>query len=158
MLVGVDTGGGPVKLNDEDGIQVANVQEDLELHDVTVQATATEQLIYHDEAKVYIKGSGFNPNGNTLRFSNGILGKSVNYTIKSTTSDLITLSLSPESNWRKNVENLPGYLTLLAVNAGEGFVAVGPTNSAKGRDIATVFERPTVYSDQVRYFYYLRSV
>jgi hypothetical protein len=151
-VVGVDTGGGPVKLNDDVGIQVADVQEDLELHDISVLATATEQLIYHDEPSVYIKGTGFNPKGNTLRFANGLLGKAVNYTTKSTTSELITLSRSPTSFWRKNVENLPGYLTLLAVNAGEGFVAVGPVNSAKGRDIATVFERPAVFSSQVKLY------
>ena len=148
-VVGVDTGGGPVKLNGEEGVLVANVENDLELHDISVEATATEQLIYHDEPKIYIKGKGFNPQGNTLRFANGILGKSVNYTTKSTTSELILLSLVPTSAWRKNVENLPGYLTLLAVNAGEGFVAVGPTNANKGRDVATVFERPVVYSSQV---------
>ncbi len=148
-VVGVDTGGGPVKLNGEEGVTVAMVQEDLALHDVSVESTATEQLIYNDEPKVVVKGKGFNSLGNTLRWSNGILGKNVNYTIKSQTSELITLSLVPGSHWRKNVENLPGYLTLLAVNAGEGFVAVGPTNSGKGRDIATVFERPDVFSSQV---------
>jgi len=43
-------------------------------------------------------------------------------------------------------------LTLLAVNAGEGYVAVGPTNAAKGRDIATVFERPVVYSSNTKLY------
>ena len=151
-VVGVDTGGGPVKLNGDEGIQVADVQGDLDLHDVSVQATATEQLIYHDDPRIYIKGSGFNPSGNTLRFANGLLGKGLNYTTKSTTEQLVTLTLVPGSHWRKNVENLPGYLTLLAVNAGEGFVAVGPTNAAKGKDIATVFERPDVFSSQTKLF------
>jgi hypothetical protein len=58
----------------------------------------------------------------------------------------------PGSHWRKNVENLPGFLTLLAVNAGEGFVAVGPTNAAKGRDVATVFEKPTIYSSNTKLY------
>ena len=153
LLVGLDSGGGPVKLNEGEGIQIADVQADLDAHGVTVLATATEQLIYNDEPKVFIKGSGFNPQGNTLRFSNGLLGKAVNYTVKANTPELLTLSLVPTSHWRKNVDNLPGYLTLLAVNAGEGFVAVGPTNSGKGRDIATVFERPSVYSSNVSIFY-----
>jgi len=152
MILGVDTGAGPVKLNGDDGILVGNVEEDLELHNIYVESTATEQLIYHDEAKIFIKGKGFNPQGTTLRFANGLLGKSVNYTTKSTTSELMLLSLVPTSGWRKNVENLPGYLTLLAVNAGEGFVAVGPTNSAKGKDIATVFERPNVFSSNTKLF------
>lgn len=151
-VVGVDTGGGPVKLNGDEGIQVADVQADLDLHEVSVQASATEQLVYHDDPRIYIKGSGFNPSGNTLRFANGLLGKGLNYTTKSTTDQLITLTLVPGSHWRKNVENLPGYLTLLAVNAGEGFVAVGPTNAAKGKDIATVFERPDVFSSQTKLF------
>ena len=151
-VVAVDTGGGPVKLNGEAGVKIADVQADLDLHTITVQATATEQVIYNDDSRITIKGSGFNPSGNTLRFANGILGKGLNYTTKSTTDETITLTLVPGSHWRKNVENLPGYLTLLAVNAGEGFVAVGPMNSGKGKDIATVFERPDVYSSQTKLF------
>lgn len=152
-VVGVDTGGGPVKLAGEEGMRVAEVQADLDLHGVTVETSAPDQVIYHDQATVTIKGTGFNPLGNTLRFANGILGKGINYTtVGTTTSELITLRITAGSHWRKNVENLPGYLTLLAVNAGEGFVAVGPTNAAKGRDVATVFERPTVYSSMLKLF------
>jgi hypothetical protein len=58
----------------------------------------------------------------------------------------LTLRLTPGSLWRMNVENLPGYLTLLAVNAGAGFVAVGPVYAAKHRDIARVFEKPNIFS------------
>ena len=107
-------------------------------------------MIYHDEPHILISGAGFNPLGNTLRFANGILGKGVNFTTISTTESQISLRIVPGSHWRKNVENLPGFLTLLAVNAGEGFVAVGPTNAAKGRDVATVFERPAVYSGNTK--------
>lgn len=151
-VIGVDTGGGPVKLNGDDGIRVAEVQADLDLHGVTVETTATEQVIYHDQASIVIKGSGFNTLGNTLRFANGILGKGVNYTTSQTSESQITLKVVSGSHWRKNVENLPGFLTLLAVNAGEGFVAVGPTNAAKGRDVATVFERPIVYSGNTKLY------
>ena len=35
-IVGVDTGGGPVKLNGEDGVQVAEVHDNLDQHGVTV--------------------------------------------------------------------------------------------------------------------------
>ena len=149
LLVGIDSGGGPIKLNVGEGIQVADVQPDLDAHSVTVLATATEQLIYNDEPKVFVKGTGFNPQGNTLRFSNGLLGKAVNYAVKDNTPNRLTLSLVPTSHWRQDGDNLPGYLTLLAVNAGDGFVAVGPMNSGKGVDIATVFERPSVYSSNV---------
>jgi len=151
-VIGVDTGGGPVKLNGEDGVRVAEVQADLDLHGITVETTAPDQVIYHDQPTISIKGTGFNPLGNTLRFANGILGKGINYTTVTTTEDTITLRIVPGSHWRKNVENLPGFLTLLAVNAGEGYVAVGPTNAAKGRDVATVFERPTVYSSNTKLY------
>eukprot|EP00602_Paraphysomonas_sp_CaronLab_P000644 CAMPEP_0185025370 /NCGR_PEP_ID=MMETSP1103-20130426/8354_1 /TAXON_ID=36769 /ORGANISM="Paraphysomonas bandaiensis, Strain Caron Lab Isolate" /LENGTH=924 /DNA_ID=CAMNT_0027558559 /DNA_START=154 /DNA_END=2928 /DNA_ORIENTATION=+ len=145
-VIGVDTGGGPVKLNGEVGVVVATVEDNLDAHFVKVEDTESEQVIYHDDPSVKIKGSGFNPDETTLRFNNGLLGKGVNYTITSLSENSMTLRLTPGSLWRKNVENLPGYLTLLAVNAGEGFVAVGPTNAGKGRDVARVFERPNVFS------------
>ena len=81
-----------------------------------------------------------------LRFANGLLGKGVNYTSLTQSTTSIVLTLSPGSHWRRNVENLPGYLTLLAVNAGAGFVAVGLTNAIKGVDVAKVFERPLLFS------------
>lgn len=151
-IVGVDTGGGPAKIGGDDGVLVAVVEADLDLHGVTVQATADSQVIYHDDPNILISGSGFNTQGNSLRFANGLLGKGVNFTTVSTTDDSIAIRLVPGSAWRKNVENLPGYLTLLAVNAGEGFVAVGPANAAKGRDIATVFERPQIFSANTKLF------
>jgi len=144
-LIGIDTGAGPVKVNGDEGIVVADIQNDLDQHSVAVDAS-DEQVVYHDEPNVIISGTGFNPQGNSLRFSNGLLGKGINFTTVSTTASQISLRLTPGSFWRKNTENLPGFLTLLAVNAGEGFVAVGPLNAAKGRDIATVFERPQVFS------------
>jgi hypothetical protein len=145
-VVGIDTGGGPVKLNGDIGIKVGEVEADLEGHSITASETAENQVIYHDEASIKVKGSGFNPDDTTLRFSNGLLGKGVNYTISSLSETSMTLRLTPGSFWRKNVDNLPGYLTLLAVNAGQGFIAVGPKNAGKGRDIARVFERPNVFS------------
>ena len=161
-IVGVDTGGGPVKLNDDrhdgvlvegdEGVLVAIVQADLDLHGVTVETSATRQLIYHDEPNIIITGTGFNTQGNTLSWANGILGKGISYTTVATSQTSISIRIVPGSHWRKDVENLPGYLTLLAVNAGEGFVAVGPTNAAKGRDIATVFERPAIYSSNTKLY------
>jgi len=151
-VVGVDTGGGPVKVNGEDGIRVAEVQADLGAHGVTVESSADQQIIYHDEINLMISGSGFNPSGTTLRFANGILGSGVNYTTASTTDTTMALRLVAGSHWRKNVDNLPGYLTLLAVNAGEGYVAVGPNNAGKGRDVATVFERPKIYSSNTKLY------
>jgi hypothetical protein len=151
-VIGIDSGGGPVKLNGDDGVIVAEVQADLDLHGVKVETTAPSQVIYHDDSDISITGTGFNPDGVTLRFTNGILGNNVNYTTTAISEASISLRLVPGSFWRKNVENLPGYLTLLAVNAGSGFVAVGPTNAAKGRDVATVFERPQVFSSNTKIY------
>lgn len=152
VIKGIDTGGGAVRVGGEDGVQVAVVSDNLPEHLVTVESTFVDQVIYHDEPTIYIKGTGFNTLGNTLRFANGILGKGINYTLTDSTETMLTLTLTPGSSWRANMDNLPGYLTLLAVNTGEGFVAVGPINSVKGRDIATVFERPTVHSGNTKLF------
>ena len=152
VIKGVDTGGGPVRVGGDEGVQVAVVSANLPEHQVTVESSFVDQVIYHDEPTIYIKGSGFNPLGNTLRFANGILGKGINYTLTESTDSRLTLTLTPGSFWRGNMDNLPGFLTLLAVNAGEGFVAVGPINSVKGRDIATVFERPTVHSGNTKLY------
>lgn len=149
---GIDTGGGAVKIGGDEGVQVAVVSDNLPEHQVTVDSTFLDQVIYHDQSLITISGSGFNTLGNTLRFSNGILGRGVNYTVTKNTESTLTLQLTPGSFWRGNMDNLPGYLTLLAVNAGEGFVAVGPVNSAKGRDVATVFERPNVVSGNTKLY------
>jgi len=151
-VIGVDTGGGPVKLNGDEGIKVADVQANLDLHSVSVTETSNDQLVYADDPNLLISGSGFNPVGNSFRFSNGLLGAGVNFTVVTTAEDSIKLRLTPGSFWRKNFDNLPGVLTLLAVNAGEGFVAVGPTNAGKGRDVAMVFERPAIYSDNKKIY------
>jgi hypothetical protein len=149
VLVSVDTGGGPVKVRGDDGILIGNVEEKL---DLGVDTTVNSQLVYADEPNIMISGDGFNPVGNTLRWSNGILGGGINYTTVSTSESQIFIRLVPGSYWRRNFENLPGPLTLLAVNVGEGFVSVGPTNSGKGRDVALIFERPKVFSDNKKIY------
>jgi hypothetical protein len=101
-VIGVDTGGGPVKTDGEDGVRVAEVQADLDLHGVTVETTADQQLIYWDEPNIMITGTGFNAAGNTLRWANGILGKGVNYTTTSTSETSISLRIMPGSHWRTN--------------------------------------------------------
>jgi hypothetical protein len=145
-VIGVDTGGGPVKLNGDAGVQVADVQENVDYHPIQVDRTAYTQLLYTDDPQLIISGEGFNVVGNTLRFSNGLLGQNINYTTTATTANSITLRLVPGSFWETNVQHLPGPLTVLAVDAGQGFVPVGPMNSGDGCDIATVFERPVVHA------------
>jgi len=146
VVKGIDTGGGAVKINGDAGVVVAEVQADLDQHRVSVETTLDDQLVYDDELSLVVYGSGFNPTGTALRWVNGLKGGGVNYTTSSTSDSKITLSLVPGSHWRLNFDNLPGALTLLAVDAGEGFVAAGPINSQKGRDIAMVFERPALNS------------
>jgi hypothetical protein len=48
-VIGVDTGGGPVKLNGDEGIRVTEVQADLDLHGITVESTNSQQFLYHDD-------------------------------------------------------------------------------------------------------------
>ena len=147
-IIGIDTGGGALKLNGQIGVVVAVVAADLEEHVVTVESTSY-QYIYHDETSIAITGVGFNKQGNTLRFASGILGNGVNYTTTLTTPTSISLRLVSGSSWRNNMKYLPGFLTLLAVDTGEGFVAASLLNAWGGRAVATVFERPDVHSANV---------
>jgi hypothetical protein len=151
-VIGVDTGGGPVKTNGDEGVQVASILTDDIIGTVSVATTASTQLIYDDEPTIIISGSGFNPVGNVLRFSNGLLGNNVNYTTISTTGITLTLRLVPGSHWRKSIESLPGTLNIVAINTGFGFIAVNLPSSGKGSEVATVFERPAVYSNNVKIF------
>jgi hypothetical protein len=139
-VVSVDTGGGPVKVNGDDGVKVAFVQADF-----SAESTAADQMVYWDESSLIISGTGFNPQSNALLWANG-----VEYTTGLTTETTIQLKIETGRHWLQNPENLPGYLTLLAVNTGWGFVPVGPFNTWKGRDIATVFERPKVLSSYTK--------
>lgn len=86
-VVGIDTGGGPVKLNGDEGVVVANVEKNLDAHAVRVEATVDSQHLYADDPTLVITGSNFNEIGNNLRFANGILGNNVNYTTVSTTDE-----------------------------------------------------------------------
>lgn len=154
-VIGVDTGGGPVKVNGDMGVQVAYIRSNAaELPSgaptLKVDGTAAAQLVYADEPNIVIYGDGFNPAGNNLRFSNGILGKGINYTTVSTFENSISIRLTQGSLWRKNFDNLPGPLTLLAINAGQGFLAVGSVGHRC--DIATVFERPRVFPTDTKLF------
>jgi len=101
VVMGIDTGGGPVKTNGDDGIRVAEVQADLANHGITIEDSYLDQVIYHDAPSVYITGTGFNELGTVFRFANGLLGKGVNYTTTGLTSTSATLRLVPGSHWRK---------------------------------------------------------
>ena len=144
-LIGIDTGGGQVRL--ADGLVVANVVPNKDSHDVQVSPTADTQLIYNDAPTLTIEGTGFNPLGTILSFNNFIReGVNSNYSIAETTETSMKLKLVAGSLWRRNVESLPGYLNLQTINTGEEWLSVGPINSKKGVNIATVFEHPDVFS------------
>jgi hypothetical protein len=142
----IDTGGGQLRVNaDGGGIVVAEVQADLDTHGVTVESTPNERA-YQSTGKISVIGTGFNPVDNHMRFANGLRGHGVNYTTIEHTENILMLELAKggTSKWRRNAKNLPGPLLLLAVDAGGGFVAVGPTEAKKGRAVATIFEDPFI--------------
>jgi hypothetical protein len=142
VVTAIDTGGGIVYA----GAKVAYVRDNHDPHAVQVDDTSETQFLYADEPNLVIKGTGFNPIGNLLRFSNGLLGNNVNYTTVSTTETSITLQLVSGSFWRKHY---PGTLTLLAVNAGAGYIATSK-NDYGGREVAMIFERPDVHFSAVK--------
>ena len=143
-LLGIDTGGGVVQLG-ADGVVLANVFP----NNVSVTTTGYTQRIYFDAPILLIEGSGFNPQGTKLGFSNYIKeGTNFNYSVSSITDTKISLRLVSGSFWRRNVKTLPGYLFLRVINIGAGGVDLnqGQRKSKKGVNIAAVFERPDVYS------------
>lgn len=140
----INTGAGALRIDPSyGGITVAEVQADLGAHGVTVESTPDEKF-YQSTGRLVIIGEGFNQSTNKLRFSNGIRGQGVNYTTVTHTTSQLTLELKSGSKWRANPVNLPGPLVLLAVDAGAGFVPVGPTEAKKGRTVATIFEDPWI--------------
>mmetsp|Transcript_20491 Transcript_20491/g.24263 ORF Transcript_20491/g.24263 Transcript_20491/m.24263 type:complete len:881 (+) Transcript_20491:59-2701(+) len=140
----IDTGAGALRVDPVyGGITVAEVQANLGMHGVTVESTPDERF-YQNTGELVILGAGFNTTANYLRFANGIRGRGTNYTTVEHTKELLRMKLAEGSKWRANPENLPGPLVLLAVDAGAGFVAVGPTEAKKGRTVATIFETPSI--------------
>lgn len=151
-LTFINTGAGFLRIDPKfGGVTVAEVQADLGAHGVTV-ADSPEERFYQNTGKVTIYGTGFNTSHNTLRFANGLRGKGVNYTAVKHTDTQLVLDLTKGSLWRQNPKNLPGPLVLLAVDAGAGFVPVGPTEAKKGRTVATIFEIPTVAASSAKIY------
>eukprot|EP00616_Rhizochromulina_sp_CCMP1243_P005762 CAMPEP_0118978400 /NCGR_PEP_ID=MMETSP1173-20130426/23555_1 /TAXON_ID=1034831 /ORGANISM="Rhizochromulina marina cf, Strain CCMP1243" /LENGTH=890 /DNA_ID=CAMNT_0006928593 /DNA_START=33 /DNA_END=2701 /DNA_ORIENTATION=+ len=147
-LTHINTGGGLLKIDPSyGGVTVAEVQADLGAHSITVEDTPEERF-YQSSGRLSIIGSGFSPENNVLRFANSLRGKGVNYTTVRHTENELSLQLNKGSKWRLNPSNLPGPLVLLAVNAGAGFVPVGPTEAKKGRTVATIFEDPVIIPSQ----------
>lgn len=53
---------------------------------------------------------------------------------------------------RQNVDALPGALVLLAADAGDGWVPLGPTAAKAGRKVATVFEDPSIEASDIQIY------
>lgn len=148
----IDTGAGPLRVDfNYGGVTVAEVQVDLGAHGVTVESSP-DTKVYQSTQVLRIEGAGFNTDGpsNSLKWANSLRGKGVNYTITTATSGSLSLQLNEGSRWRANPTNLPGPLTLLAVNAGAGLVPVGPTEAKKGRVVATVYQDPFVAANPTK--------
>lgn len=147
----IDSGAGALRIDPKfGGVIVAEVQVDLGGHGVEAYP-APQVLIYQDAQSLVIKGSGFehvnsvdNFGPPRMRWGNGLMGRGVNYTVTSFDDSRVEIYLKPGSHWRRNGANLPAPLTLLAVDAGSGYVAVGATEARKGIRVATVFEAPAV--------------
>jgi len=154
-VVAMDTGGGRLPLDAEKGGRlIAEVQADLEGHGVSV-VTNIDKKVYQSTEELKIEGSGFRTaekGQNKLRFANNLIGGGTNYTISSVTADSLTLTLTKGSKWKIRVDHLPSPLNILAIDAGDGFVALGPSAAKSGRNIAMVYEDPTlVKSDKKIY-------
>lgn len=147
----IDSGAGPLRIDPRfGGVVVAEVQVNLGGHGVTIDPNP-DLLMYQTDPSLILKGEGFGHVAEVegfgaprLRWGNGLLGRGVNYSATEYDDKQIELVLKPGSMWRRNGANLPAPLTLLAVDAGSGFVAVGATEFRKGVRVATIFETPAV--------------
>mmetsp|Transcript_22829 Transcript_22829/g.71557 ORF Transcript_22829/g.71557 Transcript_22829/m.71557 type:complete len:913 (-) Transcript_22829:693-3431(-) len=147
----IDSGAGALRIDPKfGGVVVAEVQVDLGGHGVAVEANPS-LIMYQTDPSLVVKGEGFGHvkqvegfGAPRLRWGNGLLGRGVNYSASEYDDTRIELVLKPGSMWRRNGANLPAPLTLLAVDAGSGFVAVGATEARKGVRVATIFEAPAV--------------
>lgn len=150
----IDTGGGWLRIDaQEGGALVAEVQANLGgAHGVTIDTTVLP--IYQSQQYLTLSGSGFSENmwKNSIRWANGLRGKSINYTITGASESALILKLTPGSKWRGNPANLPGPLTVLAVASGAGFVPVGETALKKGRKVALVYADPKVTANEEKIF------
>ena len=54
--------------------------------------------------------------------------------------------------YMQNPNSLPGALVLLAAEAGDGWVPLGPTAAKAGRKVATVFEDPSIEASDIEIY------
>jgi len=135
-LKSINTGGGPWKINGDDGIQVATV---IKNHGGKV--LDSEARLYQSTPKLSIWGEDFQQS-TILRFKSG-LQKNTNYTQKF--SDLgknkmrLDLELKKGSKWRAQ----KGQIIAMSMVKEEGNAAL-PLNAGKGIVVAEVLEDPVV--------------
>jgi hypothetical protein len=135
-LKSINTGGGPWKINGDEGIQVATV---IKNHGGKV--LDSEARLYQSTPKLSIWGEDFQKS-TIIRFKSG-LQKNTNYTQKF--SDLgknkmrLDLELKKGSKWRAQ----KGQIIAMSMVKEEGNAAL-PLNAGKGIVVAEVLEDPVV--------------
>lgn len=140
-----------MELNGEVGVKICEIVDDTPPALVNVTDTSEDEWIYNDHPIVVIRGTGFNPVQNALRFYNDIMGDGANYTITATDATTMILTLVEGSHWA-DPNHLPTTLYVRAVNTGSGFINVGPANSVQGQPVARVFAKPTVLTNTARLY------
>lgn len=136
FLKSINTGGGPWKINGDEGIQVAKV-----IKNHAGKVVESQGNVYQSTPKLTIWGEDFKES-TVLRFATG-LAKGLNYTQKFT--DLgkkgmrLDLELKKGSMWRSS----PGILKVMSMIKEEGLAAL-PLNQGTGAIVADVLQDPEI--------------
>jgi hypothetical protein len=136
-LVGIDTGGGFIKINGDNGVIVRDIQTTFNTQSdnvVTVSQTGPRQFLHPDSKILTITGTGFNPHGTTLQFGRGGFKE---YVICAMTETLITVKLSVEPGSGPSY----GDLMLVSVDVGAGPITF---NAGRGVHVATIVQKPNI--------------
>lgn len=154
----IDTGAGWVRAAPpamKEGLEIAMVQADSVVNANIHVNPNPDYKVYQTTSELVLGAEGFNmtrKSANLLRFTNGLRGKGINFTIGAVAEEAMTLNLKPGSKWRANPSRLPGPLNLLSANVGHGWVPLGATKLKRGRIVAKVFTTPSVLpGDEVLY-------
>jgi hypothetical protein len=139
-LMAINTGGGPLKINGDDGIQVADV-----IKNHAGKVVESQGNIYQSTPKLPIWGEDFSET-TVLRFASGLV-KGTNYTQKFTDNGKkgmrLDLELKKGSKWRSS----PGILKVMSMIKEEG-KAVLTLNSGGGAIVADVLQDPEVFENK----------
>jgi hypothetical protein len=138
-LIGINTGGGLIKINGDDGVVVADIQTTLTQSEnpvLKVSETGSSQLLHPDSTTMTVTGTGFNPHTTILQFVKG----GFKYAISSITETSITIKLTPDQYG--SPLRTPNII-LLSVDIGAGPVVL---NASQGVHVATIIPKPNLMS------------